>query len=120
MRVIHFERDKEGLHLHGGSYVQGFYIPDKKLILFSERQGTFGEDICSFTDNPALLDELQPLLQGEIPTTDGVTYSRIKEFEYDEERLSELIQDAQTEKELRAKLKSGIEALLSQANTSNP
>jgi hypothetical protein len=116
MRAIYFERYATSpVHIHAGSYTKGVYIPDENVVLFKEQQGTFGGEISSFTDRPDFLDEMQPLLQGRTPNVDGVTYSKIKELEYDGTRLKNLIQDARLERELRDKVTSGIDALLEEA-----
>ena len=116
MRAIYFKRNaKSPMHIHAGSYTNGVYIPDERVVLFKEQHGTFGGHTASFTDRQELLDEMQPLLEGRTPNVEGVTYSGIKELEYDGTRLKELIQNARLERELKGKVESGLDALLEEA-----
>lgn len=113
MRAIYFERAEESpIHIHAGSYIRGVYIPDERVVLLREQHGTFGGHTTSYADNKEFLDEIQPLSEGGFPNREGVTYSRIKEFEYDETKLKELIQNAKLERELKNKVESGIDAFL--------
>ena len=116
MRVIYFQRSApSSFHIHAGSYIKGVYIPDENVILYKEQHGTFGGNTSSFTDGQEILDEIQPLLSGASPNVEGVTYSRVKEFEYDGTILKELIQNARLERELRDKFESGLATLLEEA-----
>ena len=116
MRVIYFERNaRSPFHIHAGSHTKGVYVPDENVILYKEQHGTFGGHTSSFTDRQELLDEMRPLLEGTTPNVEGVTYSGIKEFEYDGAKLKELIQNAKLERELRDKVGTGIDALLEEA-----
>jgi len=111
MKAIYFEREaRSPVHIHAGSCMAGLYVPDEKVILFKEQYGTFGGHTSSFTDRPEFLNEVQMLLKRRL-NIPGVTYSKIKEIEYDEGKLKKLIQDARLEKDLRDKVESGIEAL---------
>jgi hypothetical protein len=113
MRAIYFERTAEfAPHVHACSSVRGIYIPDEKLVLYREKRGRFGGFTFSFTDRKEFLDEMRPLLDGTTPNVEGVSYSGIKGFEYDEARLRELIQIVKLERDLRNKVQSGISALL--------
>ena len=116
MRAIYFERHAQSpIHIHAGSYTQGVYVPDERVVLFKEQHGTFGGNTVSLTDRQEFLDEMRPLLEGKTPNVNGVTYSGIKELEYDGTRLKELIQNARLEIELKDKVESGIDALLDEA-----
>ena len=116
MRAIYFERNARSLiHIHAGSQTKGVYIPDESVILYREQRGTFGGITYSFTDRQKLLDEMQLLLNGATPNVEGVTYSGIKEFEYDGTKVKELIQNARLERELKGKVESGLDALLEEA-----
>ena len=112
MKAIYFERSERSLHMYGSSRAKGVYIPDESVVLYKEQRGVFGETTYSFTDRQEILDEMQSLLKGASPNVEGVTYSEIKEFEYDGTRLKEIIQNARLKRELRDKVKFGIDALL--------
>lgn len=116
MRVIYFERNTiSTFHIHASSSIRGVYIPDENIILYKEQHGTFGGNTSSFSNRQEILDEVRPLLEGITPNVERVTYSGIKEFEYDGAKLKELIQNAKLERELRDKVRTGIDALLEEA-----
>lgn len=116
MKVVYFERKaRSPIHIHAGRYANAFYVPDEDVLLFSEQHGTFGGRDFSLTTNERPLDEARAIARGEIPSLDGVTYSNIRKFDYDESRLRDLIQDARLKAELEPRVKSGIEKLLKYA-----
>lgn len=102
-------------HIHAGEHAEGLYVPDENVVLYRQRSGTFGSSIYSITDKKELLEELQPLLNGDTPKVETVTYSEIKEFQYDEAKLRDLIQSTKSKMELQNKVETGIEALLKEA-----
>ena len=113
MKVVYFERTEiSPIHIHAGSYARVFYVPDEDVLLFAERHGTFGGTQFSLTANESSLDEARAIARGEIPNLDGVAYSNIREFDYEDSRLRALIQDARLKAELEPKVQSGIEGLL--------
>ncbi len=113
MKVFYFERKEESeIHIHAGSYAKGVYIPDEKVILVKEFHGTFGEGDYTVIDKPEILDEINQAINGTFQKN-NVSYKRIKGFKLKNEKIiKELIQDAQSERELRKKVTSGIEGLL--------
>ena len=117
MKVIYFKRKaKSPIHIHAGSYASIFYIPDEEIILFKEQLGTFGKNEYSLTDKAEILEEAKVIAEGRIPDVQAVSFSDIKEFEYESSRLRELIQNARLKTDLETKVKSGIEDLLKQVN----
>ncbi len=113
MKVIHYKRNAEsGEHVHAGAYASCFFVPDKQVVIFAEQEGSFGGVIYSITDREAMLREAQLIANGEIPEIDLISFSDIKDFEYDDHKIKELIDDAKSAKELEARTKSSIEQLL--------
>lgn len=128
MKVIYFERKQPSrLHIHAFSHARGFYIPNEEIVLFREQRGTFGGQEYSLNDdekflgevkkaiaNPELFSEESKEMHEGVPIMKDVTYSNIKEFEYDDSKVQQLIQEARLAKELEGKVQSGIESLLEQ------
>ena len=127
MKLIYFKRKAKGFHIHGGAFAECFYIPQEEAVLFRERQGTFGSEDYSLNEETKFLEEVKKAIANPelfsdntkekhegIPVTGGITYSNIKEFEYDDSKVQQLIQDAQSAKELEVKVQTGIESLLEQ------
>ena len=116
MRVIYFRRDERWFHIHAGSYAACLYVPEENVILYKEQLGTFGGIYYSLTNNPKLLEEAKSIAEGRIPKKERVTFSDIKEFEYDSSKIWELIKKARIKKRLETEVKCGIEELLKQVD----
>ncbi len=115
MKVVYFKRNApSGFHIHAGSYADCFYIPNENLVLYKEQHGSFGGQSYSLTDRAEILGQARAIAEGKIPNVKGVTFSDTKEFEYDNSKLQELMQNARLKTELETKVKSGIEELLKQ------
>ncbi|MFH1590042.1 MAG: hypothetical protein ABIB43_05745 [archaeon] len=115
MKVMYFKRVSHGMHIHSSNYMTGVYVPKENVVLTTEQHGTFGGHTYSIVDNKLFLSEMQKLLEGKDPAIPGVTYSKMKEFEYDGQKLKDLIVNLKSEKELKKTNKSGIEELLEAA-----
>jgi len=115
MKVVYFNRNaRSPIHIHAGSYANCFYIPNENLVLCKEQYGSFGGQDYFLTDRTKMLEEARAIAEGRTPSVEGVSFSDIKEFEYDSSRLRELIQNTRLKTELQTKVKSGIEDLLKQ------
>jgi hypothetical protein len=115
MKVVYYRRyAKSGFHIHAYSSEDIFYFPDENLILFREQLGSFGGKDYSFTERQELLDEAKSVMQGSGTGIEGVEISNVNEFEYDEEKIKQLIQDAKSKSEFETRVRSGIEELLNQ------
>lgn len=113
VRVYYYHRNaRSGFHIHAYSSADIFYIPDENLILFAERHGTFGGCDYSFTKRRELLDEAKSVIR--CSKIEGIEISNVKEFEYDSQKIKQLIQDAKLKSKLETKVRSGIEKLLKQ------
>ncbi len=103
------------MHIHAWSGGNMFYIPDEKAVLTIEQHGSFGSKTFSVVDNKRILKIAKALSEGKDPDIEGVKYSDAKEFEYDSEKLHELVENARNGRALEEKVKTGIEDLLKQA-----
>lgn len=113
MKVIYYHRTaRSGFHIHAFSSADMFYIPGKKIILCKEQHGSFGSQDYSLTKRKELLDEVKSVMQGS--KIEGIEIRNLKEFEYEDRKIEQLIQDASLKSELEAKVKSGIEKLFEQ------
>lgn len=109
MKVLYFHRfAQSGFHIHSFSSAEGFYLPEKNLVLFKEGHGTFGGSTCSLTQKPEFLEELQGVLEGKSPEDSAIKYSKIKEFDYDDAKLLSLVESTQAKDALEEKVESGI------------
>ncbi|MCH8003583.1 MAG: hypothetical protein IH934_03035 [Nanoarchaeota archaeon] len=106
MRVIYFERnDATELDVHLLSSASIFFIPDENYVLTVNKHGTGGR-----WGN--ILDEAQAITRRDTPTDPNVTYSNIREFDYDALRLRMLMQDRTLRDELGTKIRIETEELL--------
>lgn len=119
MKIFFFKRDQMSKFLaHADSYIEGVYVPEENVILVREKQGPFGCYTYAVLDKPLLLPEIKRELSGETQNTEGVIYSKIREFEGDTATIRKIIQLSRVENELKAKVDSGIEGLLNQGSRS--
>lgn len=100
------------IHIHAGSYADCFYIPDENVVLYRQRIGTFGGKDYSLTDKREILDEARAIEKNEPLGKANIAFSNVKEFEYDDSKIKELISNAESKSELEKKVQSGIEDLL--------
>jgi len=116
MKVIYFKKNaRSPFHIHAGSYYDCFYISDENIVLYKEQQGSFGSENYSFSNRAEILiEEAKIIAEGKTPSLGGVSFSDIKEFEYDSLKLRDLIQNTKLKVELEIKVKSGIEDILKQ------
>ncbi len=119
MEIIKYKRTVQTFHIHATFSATCLYVPDEKVVLFSEGRGSFGGVDYSITDRPEMLEEAKALAEGrdpnkgkEAPDFGGVSYSEAKRFDYDGDKLRQLIKDARLRSELETKVKSGIEAVI--------
>ncbi len=128
MKVVYFKRNaRSPINIHAGYYADCFYVPDENLVLYKEQYGSFGGQDYSLTKKDRILKEARSLAKGKIPKAENVSFSDIKEFEYDSSKLLELIQNTRLKSvleliqntrlksELQTKVKYGIEYLLKQS-----
>ncbi|MCK4614483.1 MAG: hypothetical protein KAU14_06745 [Thermoplasmata archaeon] len=115
MKVVYFKRcAKSPIHIHAASYASCFYLPDEKIVIFREQHGTFGGKDYSLTEREEILEEARIITEGKTPDVEGVSFSHVKEFEYETSKLLKLIRNAELKAELETKVKAGIEELLKQ------
>lgn len=115
MRVVYFKRNvRSPVHIHAGSYASCFYVPDEKVVLYREQHGTFGGKDYSLTDRVEILEEARNIAESKTPNVRNVTFSDIKEFEYESSKLRELIRNIRSKSELQTRVEAGIEDLLKQ------
>lgn len=111
MKVIYYHRQaRSGFHIHAYSSADIFYIPEENLILFREQLGSFGGRDYSITDKRELLDEANSVMQGS--RVEGIEISHMKEFQYADAKIKQLVREAKLKSELETKVRSGIEELL--------
>jgi len=117
LKVIYYYRHaKSGYHIHAFSSADMFFIPDENVILAKEKIGSFGGLTYTISEKPEILNEANDIAKSIIPKIESVTFSDIKEFNYDDQKLHELIQNAKLQKELEIKVENGIEMLLEKVN----
>jgi len=115
MKVVYFKRNaRSPVHIHASSHASCFYVPDEKIVLYIEQHGTFGGRYYSLTDKAEILEEARNITEGNTPNVKNVTFSDIKEFEYESSKLRELMQNIRSKSELQTKVEAGIEDLLKQ------
>jgi len=117
MKAVYFVRsEKSDFHIHAGSYVRGVYIPEEQVTLVRETVGTFGGTISAVIDRPQFQEDIRQVLELANGTAEvqrgNVSYSHIREFECESGAVKKLIHDAKAERELRARVESGIEDLI--------
>lgn len=111
MKVIYYHRlKKSGFHIHAFSSTDIFYIPEEEIILYREKQGSFGNQSYSLSKREELLDEARRLMNGD--KIEEVEVSNLKEFECEDEKIKQLIEDARLKFELEKRVRLGIEELL--------
>lgn len=117
MKIIYYHRyAKSGFHIHAFSSANMFFIPDENVILVKEQIGTFGGQVYSISENPEILKEAHEISKGKIPKVENVTIADIEEFEFNDQKLNELIQNAKLKSEVEIKVEKGIEMLLEKVN----
>ena len=114
MKVIYYEKKIINLiHIHANSNSNLFYVPSKEIVLYIEKNGTFGNKKYSITNTDFILSEAKKIENGKIENTENTFYSNIIEFNYDEQILEKIIKYATIQTLLESKIKNGIEDLLS-------
>ncbi|MCD6215743.1 MAG: hypothetical protein J7J92_01555 [Candidatus Aenigmarchaeota archaeon] len=111
MRVIHYVRTFESIHIHATPCIDCFYIPDEDILLY-KGEDTFGGIRYSLINDPVILGEARKIANGEIPQVKNVEFSDIIELDYNSNKLRELVENAQLRNKLDKKVKSGIEDIL--------
>ena len=59
-----------------------------------------------------ILREAKIIARGEIPKVRGVEFSDVKELEYSDEKLKELIEKARLKRKLEIEVERGVEEIL--------
>jgi len=93
-----------------------FFIPKVNVILVKEQIGSFGGLTYTISDRLEILKEANEIAKGKIPKVESVTFTDIKDFDIDDQKLNVLIQNAKLQKELELKVEKGIEMLLEKVN----
>jgi len=123
MKVLYFKREE---HKRDGpaewsNYYEGFYIPDKRKILFrpNNPQIMFGGIRSTFlvTDNPVWIEELNILLSDQVQDSTlfpnkNVRYNEQKIFQYSEEKLGDMLALAERISADRDSLEHSVNAML--------
>ncbi|HLC88792.1 MAG TPA: hypothetical protein VJG49_02025 [Candidatus Nanoarchaeia archaeon] len=112
MRVVHYQREQSTIHVHARLRASYFFIPDRQVVLFAEKQGNFSGTSYSISEREDILREAQALSEGKVPEINNVEYSNIKAFDYDDTRLRSLIEQAKQGKDLEEKVIAGIKDLM--------
>src|SRR3989344_3364529 len=116
MKVIHYKRSAESnLHMHAGSYADMSYIPEKNIVIFNEQHGTFGGFTLSISEDNSILEEAKAVSQGNIQVQRNLEIYSVKEMDYDETKLTELIENARLRKDLDGKVASAYHDLFDEA-----
>lgn len=115
MRVIYYQRRAFNLSLgkNAGVSSQFIYIPDHDIGFY------IGQEFPSGRKESGLIPEqgleiARAIARGEIPDN-GPKYSEIKELDYDNAQILELVEDARQSAELKAKVDLCIEEIIAQA-----
>ncbi len=113
MKVVYFERKGMSKKLFIYSCIEGFYVPSENVILlFRDQIENINRRCISVVDKSPILKEIRSVLERKIIKINGITYSKFKEFEYDDSEIKELIQNARLEEEMKEKVESRIETIL--------
>jgi len=110
MKVISYKRAVKAPHYRNiSSYANIFYIPDLNVVLFKEQKGGF--EICEYgLSNENMLKEAKAV--EEDSTIKGIEICDIKTFDYNKEKLKELVNKAKQKFVLKKDVTEGIEELL--------
>lgn len=99
-------------HIHAGSVADMFYIPQMNIAIGQETIGTFGSSSMFLTDVDYILKEGECLKLGQIPETEGCSFKNIKEFEWNDWEITDLVEKLKQYKKLKTETEETIKKLL--------
>lgn len=101
VKVIYCKRTaNSGIHVHSFSSASILYVPELKLSIGSEQNGTFGGSDFILNDySDYILEEMKILDKGEIPESEGITFENIHEFEMDKSKIEDIVDSLRSIKE---------------------
>lgn len=112
VKVVYYKRAAASqVHIHAGEYAQCFYVPSEQTMLYMVQHGTFGGDDVLHTTEKHMLAEAEEIMVGRLPQVDGVTFSDMKELEFDQYTITSLLDDARAKKALDERVRTGFEKL---------
>ncbi len=110
MKVVHYIKNTFS-EIAEDTETTCFYLPDKEIVLFSRQAGDW-----DLVDRGEMILEGGAISAGRIPIVKGVRYSNIKQFDYDENKLGQLIRDLKSRNKLDDEIALGIEYLVGNEN----
>lgn len=112
VKIVYYKRAAASpVHIHAGECARCFYVPSEQTVLYTVQHGTFGGDDASFTTEQFMLDEAEEIMVGRLPQVDGVTFSDMKELEFDQYTITSLLDDARAKRALDERVQTGFEKL---------
>lgn len=117
MEILYFVRESEGLD-HYLYHADCFFIPKENILFVRERCGD--DQFYEIIKKDYILEETRSLIGGVDPYENkrgpnviGIPdFSNIKRFEYNDEKIREILRDIRNRDNLLEKVESGIEELL--------
>ena len=123
MKIIYFERAQRrkleniisaAFRGDDSSFARCLYIPEEDVLLANVSVGVYGySHHMGIVTQPDRLEEAKMISQGTTPYGGKyVEFRAIKEFEYDDSKLRELIQNAKSKAKLKTKVLEAFEKIL--------
>lgn len=117
MRVVYFNRYKEGVNIFLSSSADCLFIPSKSLIILKENGA--GYPFYSIVKDLKLLKEVESISEGKDPYEKNrkkdyicPTFSNIKIFDCDDKKIERLLNQISAKSELEEKINSGFEDII--------
>ena len=103
MKVFYYKRYvPSDFHIHAFSSSLVCYVPAKNIILFRERTGSFGAEDISVTTEDRMLEEARIVAKESSGELDArIKITNVRAVEVEDKAMSQLIEIAKTERDLR-------------------
>lgn len=117
MKVHYFEKKEEvsfGFDANcGGTLVSRvYYVPSLGLV-FGKRSVEWADKPNFFVEeNARFIKEAEDVIDGKCAPNDGASYSKVKEFEFDQEKIVKMIDEIKQYNQSSSRISSELEGML--------